>query len=167
VTLKAREVLDDCRFALREFRTDPMGQEFRVRWVAAVTLLRAVGHVLRKVDGESSPRAKEAVRHAWERLPKDDPLWRFIDDERNNVLKEYGFGAGQGVAIHVSSLGDGIVYGVVVGSQEVTYVMNSGPFKGRDPRDLIEEGLRLWETVLEAVETDIAGAGADARQLET
>jgi len=36
----------------------------------------------------------------------------FIEDERNNVLKEYGFGARQGVTIYVGPFFDGNVSGV-------------------------------------------------------
>ena len=46
MTQHARTVLDDCRLALQllEEETDP--QRWRIHWVAALALVRAVGHVL-------------------------------------------------------------------------------------------------------------------------
>ena len=59
MTTAARRVLDDCKFILAKLEDEKDDQQWRIHWVAVVTLLRAVGHVLTKVDGK-----REAVRLA-------------------------------------------------------------------------------------------------------
>lgn len=62
-----------------------------------VALLRLVGHVMHKVGEKSlSPRRAEAVRSWWKcmndtRLPQDSIFHDFIEEERNNIVKEYDF----------------------------------------------------------------------------
>ena len=71
--------------------------DWRVEWVAVVTLLRAVGHVLDKIDAAHSSSIRIAVDAAWRCWKSTDEthaIFRdFIDRERNNVLKNYRFGA--------------------------------------------------------------------------
>jgi len=51
MTITARKVLDDCNVALKDLNTrEAWGNTFRTRWVSAIALLRAVGHVLDKRD---------------------------------------------------------------------------------------------------------------------
>ena len=40
-------------------------------WVATVSLLRAVGHVLNKVDGASCPEMRAAVDEVWSEWKAD------------------------------------------------------------------------------------------------
>src|SRR5450759_1169232 len=105
MTARARIVLSDARDALSDLADGVSGSEWRRRWVTAVVLLRAVGHVLDKVDAESSPAMCRAIAEAWRGLPASKPepriFWDFIDAERNNVLKEYVLAAGQGVTVFV------------------------------------------------------------------
>jgi hypothetical protein len=54
MTAAARLVLDDCRGALADLKEGVQGAEWRRRWIVTVVLLRAVGHVLEKVDGAAS-----------------------------------------------------------------------------------------------------------------
>lgn len=41
------------------------------------------------------------------------------------------------------------------GSTEYDYTMHDGPFKGRDPRDLIREAVQWWESELKAIEAGV------------
>lgn len=70
------------------------GQRWRVLWAGAMALVRAVGHVLRKVDGENKD-VSPLVEAAWTRWKADRSanavFWEFIEDERNNILKEIRF----------------------------------------------------------------------------
>ncbi len=50
----ARRVLADCRLAHRMLEDERNADRWRVVWVGAVALIRAVGHVLDKVDGSES-----------------------------------------------------------------------------------------------------------------
>ncbi len=122
-----------------------MGARWRVRWVAAIALLRAVGHVLRNVDSKTDPGWKNAIDAAWSQLlaskPKPAIYWEFIQDERNSVLKEYRPKAGQGVTIHVGST-----------PVEYAYAMNDGTYKGRDPRDVVREAIDWWDDYLRDIE---------------
>ena len=50
----ARRVLSDCKYALDMLQVESRPASFRVLWVAGIALVRAVGHVLQKVDGEKA-----------------------------------------------------------------------------------------------------------------
>src|SRR5262245_54359762 len=93
MTARARVVLEDCRAQLAALDYGLPGPEWRRAWVATVALLRAVGHVLEKVDGKSSPGMARAVKAEFARLKRERGenkiFWDFIERERNNVLKEY------------------------------------------------------------------------------
>lgn len=59
MTSASRQVLADCRDAWMELREVEESGEGRVwwrRWLAALVLLRAVGHVLGKVDSGEGVR---------------------------------------------------------------------------------------------------------------
>jgi hypothetical protein len=103
MTAIAREVLRDCEAALEDLRAGPTGLQWRTRWAATVTLLRAVGHVLEKVDSKSSKAMATAIKEKYKELKasKSEPqiYWGFIEQERNNILKEYRFSAKQNVTI--------------------------------------------------------------------
>ena len=93
----ARNVLDDCRWALNRHTPVLEGEAFRVSWVALAALLRAVGHVLAKVDADQGDaHLKTAIADHWRKLNAGkaarEPAiyWDFIEQERNMVLKQYG-----------------------------------------------------------------------------
>lgn len=102
-TLTAWAPFWDCVSILFQFQNldvvdgDEELSEWRLFWVAGVALLRTVGHVLVKVDAKVSPSHAEAVRTLWNRLQSDREasaiFWDFIEEERNNLLKTYSFGA--------------------------------------------------------------------------
>jgi hypothetical protein len=64
VTYHARVVLGDCEDALAELDSGAAGVEWRRRSVTTVALLRAVGHVLVKVDGPSDAALASPPAHA-------------------------------------------------------------------------------------------------------
>jgi hypothetical protein len=151
VTLRARDALKDCRSALADFKDGVQGTEWRWRYVAAVALLRAVGHVLKHVDGEASEKAKKVIEAEWQDLNNHKPepaiFWQFIDEERNNVVKEYRFSAGQDVTVSLG--GDPTIY---------AYPMKHGYFAGRDQREVIGEAIRFWEAYLDRVDARMHGS---------
>jgi hypothetical protein len=63
--------------------------------VSIVALLRAVGHVLDKVDARADADVAYVVEQ-WNALkmtkPKPEMLWEFIESERNSVVKQHEFG---------------------------------------------------------------------------
>jgi hypothetical protein len=147
MTTAARAVLEDCRGALAELVDGLQGGAWRRRWITAVVLLRAVGHILDKIDSRSAKYARP-IAAAWSSLNGSKPaptiFWAFIESERNNILKEYELSAGQGAT--VGPLG--------ASKPTVThhYLINSGPFAGRDQRDVVREAIAWWEAYLDAID---------------
>ncbi len=80
---QARIVLQDCEFALRELRSTVNPPQWRTRWVATVACLRAVGHVLQKVDATASPEAAATINRAWVALRATKPEPRIFWDSSN------------------------------------------------------------------------------------
>lgn len=143
--LAARRVLRDCYIAKQELSETESGARWRLRWFAAVTLLRTVGHVLKLVDGKRSPFLKEATEAAWDRWKSAPQLhivfFEFIKRERDFALKEYELGSAVAVPpteIHTHQLAHPILFG----SRLVMQV------------DLVREAITWWETELEDIEAD-------------
>jgi len=87
MTAAARAVLADCEAALAEITHGVQGSAWRRRWINAVVLLRAVGHVLENVDTQRSAAYRTAIERAWKVLQASRPspaiFWQFIFEERN------------------------------------------------------------------------------------
>jgi hypothetical protein len=146
MTHAAREVLEDCRGAVDEIDGGVQGRAWRRRWVAAVVLLRSVGYVLAKVDSRINTNYKKAIDRAWSELnqSKPDPtiFWEFIVVERNNIIHEYEVGAGQGATVYL-------------GQNKPTenhYLINTGPFAGRDQCEVLCEAITWWERYLDDID---------------
>jgi hypothetical protein len=142
----ARNVLDDCRYALTELRNDPQGAAYRVRWFGAIAMLRAVWHVLKKVDAKSHPEIREAFSDWCKKLDDTKPnppiYWQFIVSDRDALLKEYDYRGAQNVTV---TIGGPTIY---------TYGMRGGPFHGQDQRDVYQQAIGWWEQQLTDIETD-------------
>lgn len=161
----ARLALQDCREAAGLLVDGIQGNAWRRQWILVIVLLRVVGHVLDKVDGERSSDYRRAVDAWWSslRASKPDPaiFWQFIDEERNSLLKQYQTSAGQGVTIQVPLA----YFNRKTGEQWTDlplptlyhYTMNSGPFAGRDHRDVVAEAIQWWEDELKTID-EAAGA---------
>lgn len=147
MTTNARVVLDDCKVVLDSFTEGIQGAEWRIKWVSVVALLRAVGHVLRNVDNNKTinPKLSMVIEEQWEILNRSKPkpiiFWQFIEEERNNVIKEYKLGAGQGVTIDLASK-----------KATYSYTMTTGPFIGQDQREVIRNAIKWWETYLNTID---------------
>lgn len=93
--LKAEYVLDDAMSAIWKWSHGPIekGVESRIIYAAAISLLRAVGHVSHKVDCKEHPEFSVVVKHRFTRWKMGDGRGRisphFIETERNLLLKEY------------------------------------------------------------------------------
>lgn len=170
----ARNVLDDCRWALIMHTPDLQAEAFRVSWVALVALLRAVGHVLVKVDAaEGDSHLKTAIGDHWKRLNAGKAArapaiyWDFIEQERNTVLKQYALGAKRIAQtkddrvrwrVDLSSMRSG--GGPGLGRTRmgfpntiVTSEIAEGPFKGQDEREVVEKAIEWWQTCLAEIES--------------
>lgn len=165
MTAASRRVLADCRDAWRELEEAAECGDGRVwwrRWLAALVLLRAVGHVLRNVDREESSRHQRAIDKFWGDLRNAKPeakiFWAFIDDERNVIIKEYRTRASQSVQVQGPAIHVNIKTGAQVTEDRsrpiYTFRMSDGPFVGRTPFDVIQEAIEWWEAQLDAIDLE-------------
>ena len=130
---------------METIRTErPMGNRWVILWVASVALLRAVGHALKKVDATSDWRLELAVDEAWEcwssQRDEHHIFWDFIEDARNNILKEFELGAGQGVTVRPGA------------DHTVTYPVYLEGFGVQDQAELLDRALDWWQKELEKIE---------------
>ncbi len=122
----------------------------RVLWVAAVALARAVGHVLQKIDGKQSTALNKAVEAAYASWKADRSansiFWGFIEEERNQVLKQYeiGFFAGP-----VKVVGDGEMFTL---DDHLFCPIQVGEFAGEDCRDILAYAIEWWKRQLAEIE---------------
>jgi hypothetical protein len=168
MTSKSREVLGDCRVALSLLEEETDLQRWRIHWAAAVALIRAVGHVLDKVDGED-PSIKQAAGAAFQRWksaePKHEIFREFIERERNNLLKEYRSDVhplpevALAVEFTAQSMGGGppMRYAHVGKIGENIYrPLLEGPWEGDDARDVLSEAIAWWDLELASIEQEAA-----------
>lgn len=151
-SLSAWDVLRDCEHAFEMLETEESFDRFRVVWVAAIALVRAVGHVLHKVDGGKDQKLKKIIEDTYKSWKADKEshaiFWDFIEFERNTVLKQYEFGF----------FFDPI--GIIVPAEDKIFELDDGLFcpigegryEGEDCRDVLEEAIKWWKTQLEFVE---------------
>ena len=164
VTSKAREVLNDCRVALSLLEDETDVQRWRVHWAAAVALIRAVGHVLEKVDGDD-PLIKHAASAAFRQWKGTDPAHRifrdFVERERNNLLKEYRSDVHPQaeIALAIEVIAQPMADGALVKVPDVAGILDNiyrpyldGPWAGNDARDVLSEAISWWDEQLSLIE---------------
>ena len=163
MTIVARIVLADCEAALTDLTGCGVGSEWSRRWVALVALLRAVGHVLDKVDGQRSRELRRVVDDEYRRLkdlkPEPHIFWSFIEEERNVILKEYRFRGVHASGFNVTSitapsLKTGQQFTLTGdGSDDLhLHVFDEGPFAGRNHLDVAAEAIRWWRSYLDRID---------------
>ncbi|HUN99508.1 MAG TPA: hypothetical protein VMU69_25150 [Bradyrhizobium sp.] len=169
MTYQARQVLFDCRVTLQLLEEKRDLQRWRVHWAAAVALIRAVGHVLDKVDGrdQAVKQVAATMYRNWKGTDPEHLIFReFIEKERNNLLKEYEInihplddvpvvvqavlcppdgGEPHMIAVDVMEMGD-----------NVYRPMMEGPWEGDDAREVLTEAIEWWEGQLNAVDEIVA-----------
>lgn len=97
--LAARRVLRDAhraRHELLKVASEGNIASWRLRWVTVITILRAVGLVLRNIDSQRSSEMNAAIMAAWKRWDQEAfqhlIFHEFIKRERDTILKQYRFG---------------------------------------------------------------------------
>ncbi len=163
MTEKSRIVLQDVEYAIENHNKKLQSESFRVSWVSIITLLRAIGHVLNKVDSQTSPEMKKAIKQKWEILCQSKPepkiFWGFICNERNRFLKEYKHGITR--ILTVPSLVDGVYIsadgansrgGEFSPGSEYESFISTGPFEGRYEKDVALEATNWWKLYLDDVD---------------
>jgi hypothetical protein len=157
MALKAREVLADCGNALDLLQEETRHEVFRLYWVAGVALARAVGHVLHKVDGEHDPTIGRAVASAYAAWKADKEanaiFWDFIEQERNQILKEYevGFLAGP-----IDVVAGGEFHTL---DEHLFCPIADGAFAGEDCRDILQQAITWWESQPNGIEATVRTTG--------
>lgn len=164
----AREVLTDCETALEMLETEQDLARWRVHWAGAVALVRAVGHVLHKVDG-SDPDVLRQIDFAYRRWKsqkvKNAVFWEFIEAERNNILKEYRFNLHPLDHVEVAILitvrhpetGElSQIPDVVPIGENIYRPVLDGYGEGNDARDVYREALDWWNVELATIEKALA-----------
>ena len=154
MTTAARRVLCDCQLAARELAPLDDPDAWRRRWITALVLLRAVGHVLHKVDGETSHEYRAAIDAWWKTLQsakQETPIfWSFIEAERNSILKEYRSTGVQVVRTTVR-------FHLASGQRDdppTTYVasIEGGPYDGRSQGEVVLEAITWWREQLRSID---------------
>ena len=170
MTVRARRVLRDCEAAVEMLEEEEDEQRWRILWAAAMALLRAVGHVLRKVDAKDG-RVRPFVEEAWERWNSDrlanGVFWEFVLDERNAILKEYRFSVLDSSVVGLGlvetradqDVDDGVLYeGPFVLEENLFRPLEKGFGVGEDARDVYRDALQWWDRELSRIEAELGAA---------
>ena len=157
MTYAARQVLDDLRKVHKILEDETTDDGWRLNWILAVTLARAVGHVLSKVDvaeGRVSKAHSDSAYAAWKRDQSEHNIFRnFIEVERNSVLKEY-----ESTVLQSDNLpilvddGNGSM-SVEILTENLYRPIEYGEYAGSDARDILGEAIDWWEAELVKLET--------------
>ncbi len=159
--------MDDCRLAMSLLEEEKDFQRWRIHWAAAVALIRAVGHVLDKVDGADAlvKQAAGALFKQWNGAAPEHEIFReFIDRERNNLLKEYRSDVHPldqvSVAVQYTAVpiegGEPSTLGQIVEIGENIYrPLLDGPWEGNDARDVLDAAIKWWQEQLDAIDAEV------------
>lgn len=157
-TPQARLVLQDVLFIREKLENEQDQIEWRLSWVLAVVLLRAIGHVLDKVDGTNNPLVKKYANELFKswRAGDEHVIFRdFIDKERNSILKEYESEITSGPVPIVAHLQrndgfDTIRHFLI--EENIYRPVSGGSFAGEDGRTLIDEAIKWWFAQLDEID---------------
>ena len=163
MTAKARVLLKDLKPAIASHTDDLQAEEFRVSWFAVTGLLRAVGHVLSKVDAATSRFLRRAIEEKWKALSQSKPeptiFWGFIEFERNRFLKNYEHGikrtfVAQGAELEGKTIRTtfdcGNARGVTFSDAgNLESRLSDGPYSGQSERKVAWEAYHWWAAYLD------------------
>lgn len=148
--LRSETVLADCKRTIEKLESERDPELFRIWLVAAFALIRAVGHVLDKVDGAASEEIRVRVQRLWPEWKKGEGEHQifkdFIELERNAILKTYEFKFEPDPSpIHFT---DGKEL-FELANEDLFYVpADSGPYAGEDVRELLRQACNWWRKQL-------------------
>ncbi|PKQ06148.1 MAG: hypothetical protein CVT72_07490 [Alphaproteobacteria bacterium HGW-Alphaproteobacteria-11] len=171
MTTTARQVLEDCAVALQLLEEEQDLQRWRILWAGAVSLLRAVGSVLKKVDARDDPLLTSVAdkhHNEWKKEAAEHQIFReFIENERNNILKEYKFGihpledVGVVIQLKFSPPGGGEpqYLGQIFNLDENIYrPMLDNAWEGDDAREVYQEAIDWWRKQLDLIDAEVRSA---------
>lgn len=154
--LRAEVVLTDCRRTIENLEAERSPELFRIWLVAAFALVRAVGHVLHKIDGEGSEEIRLAVKKFWDEWKKGEGEHRifkdFIEHERNAILKTYEFNFDPDPRPIPFTDGKEVFQ---LENEDLFYVpADWGPYAGEDVRELLGQACDWWSRQLARVKDE-------------
>ena len=163
MTQAARVVLQDAKYAIAKHSEYLQSEAFRVSWFSIVGLLRAVGHVLDKVDTKSSSAMKRAIEEKWMLLQKSRPephiFWGFIEIERNRFLKNYQHGINRALVVPVLPKNSVVMVdcgnlggGTVGEGYKLRSIIVDGHYAGSYEREVATEAYKWWKSYLDEVD---------------
>lgn len=157
--LHSEKMLQIVKTAWQMFESVEDDTQVEVLWLAAITGLRAIGHILDKTDKQNHPELANAIETWWSSLKENKGakcnriFFTFINDERNETIKELKINYDkqpQNIAIVRQSNSqstesiyelDGLLY----------IPMIDGPYAGEDVRDMIAEAIKWWELQFQVI----------------
>lgn len=155
MTYVARKVLEDCRKAHSLLENESDLQIWRIHWFGALALLRAVGHVLDKVDAAENPALKIAQNEAYKVWKSCDPsheIFReFIEKQRNIAVKEYSFQYDMRNEIPIAIHGNSVIEQHLL-QDNLFRPLTDGFGAGSDARDVYAEAIDWWEMEIRKLE---------------
>ena len=173
MTARARLVLDAARAALEMHGRTRGGPVIRATWFAVVGLIRAVGHVLAKVDAATDKPLADAVNQCWRELNATKPepaiFWGFIEGERNRFLKNYEHGITRIQIIRTGSRHSVMALDLAnaqkgtqlisafnippeIPDRSIISVLSDGPFEGSPETVIAARAIEWWEQYISSVE---------------
>lgn len=164
MTHAARVVLQDTKHAISRHSDTLQSEAFRVSWFSIVALLRAVGHVLCKVDSESSPAMKRAIKEQWSHLQSTRPepkiFWDFIDAERNRFLKNYEHGIHRSITVPAAIEGHWMTVdcansqgGQFAPGSKLESRLTNSTFAGCYEKDIAWQAHEWWASYLDEIDS--------------
>ena len=171
--LRAEKVLQDCKHAIADYHIRLQEHDLRIRWLSIVTLLRAVGNVLEKVDAKLDPVLRDIIKRKFKKMDENKEeysiYYEFIKKERDRFIKEYEHGIKRilkkkpslerlpknvikfSISSDVSNNEGGII---IQESDEIISCISTGKYKGLYEKDVAVMAYRWWETVINEIKDE-------------
>lgn len=156
--MEAEKMLHIAKTSLNMLQTVEDQDQVEVLWIAAITALRGVGHVLAKVDKYSNTILSQKIDDWWIDLNKNKTIdknrifFDFIDKERNDTIKVLSIHYDKGMQdiLIIEDINEKEAYFVNDVIPQLIYIpMTDGYYEGEDIRELIEMAIEWWEKQIE------------------
>ncbi len=155
--LCSQKMLQVVKTALQMFESVEDDSQVEVLWLASITGLRAVGHILAKTDKPNHPELANRIDQWWKKLnanklTEDNRIFfEFIEVERNDTIKEFELKYDkQPQSIAVIQQCNSQTVERIFELDGLLYIpMQDGSYAGEDVRDLIADAIKWWETQFE------------------
>lgn len=158
--MKAEELLDVARRAYSMLEDEEDENRFRILWIACVTILRSIGHILDKVDSKD-PAYTSPIKMWWKGInqakEENRIFFEFIERERNFAIKEYRLDYADSSQFGLGCEdSDGKITMFDEASLGNLYMpMTDGPYEGEDCRDIVRSAIEWWDKQVELIKANV------------